>query len=57
MNEHKQPEALRLADECDEHVVDFANVAAELRRLYHEVQRLQADLDDIDYQNSMQGDR
>jgi hypothetical protein len=31
-----QPEALRLADECDEHMVDFADVAAELRRL-HEV--------------------
>ena len=28
----KQPEALRLADECDEGIVDFAEVAAELRR-------------------------
>ena len=29
-----QPEALRLADECDEHMVDFADVATELRRLH-----------------------
>jgi len=29
-----QPEALRLADDCDEHMVDFADVAAELRRLH-----------------------
>ena len=29
-----QPEALRLADECDEHMVDFADVANELRRLH-----------------------
>ena len=28
-----KPEALRLADECDEGMVDFAEVAAELRRL------------------------
>jgi hypothetical protein len=30
----QQPEALRLADECDEHMVDFEDVAAELRRLH-----------------------
>ena len=29
----KQPEALRLADECDEGMVDFAETATELRRL------------------------
>lgn len=29
-----KPEALRLADECDEGMVDFAEVAAELRRLH-----------------------
>ena len=28
-----KPEALRLADECDEGMVDFAEAAAELRRL------------------------
>ena len=28
----KQPTALRMADECDEGIVDFAEVAAELRR-------------------------
>ena len=33
-----QPEALRLADECDEHMVDFAEAADELRRLHrHEL--------------------
>lgn len=33
-----QPEALRLADDCDEGMVDFENTAAELRRLHlHEV--------------------
>ena len=31
-----KPEALRLADECDEGMVDFAEVAAELRRLHAE---------------------
>ena len=35
-----KPEALRLADECDEGMVDFAEVAAELRRLHEVVQRL-----------------
>ena len=35
-----QPEALRLADECDEHMVDFADVAAELRRLHESNQEL-----------------
>ena len=29
----KQPEALRLADDCDGGMVDFAEAAAELRRL------------------------
>ena len=29
-----KPEALRLADECDEGVVDFAEAAAQLRRLH-----------------------
>lgn len=38
-----QPEALRLADECDEHMVDFADVAAELRRL-HEVEKQRDEL-------------
>jgi hypothetical protein len=34
-----QPEALRLADECDEGMVDFPDVAAELRRLHAELER------------------
>ena len=40
-----QPEALRLADECDEHMVDFADVAAELRRLHESNQELLEVLD------------
>ncbi len=32
----KQPEALRLADDCDAYIVDFEDAAVELRRL-HEV--------------------
>jgi hypothetical protein len=35
---NKQPEALRLADDCDLGMVNFENVAAELRRL-HEVNK------------------
>ena len=31
-----QPEALRLADECDAYIVDFEDAAAELRRLHAE---------------------
>ena len=58
MNELK-PEALRLADELDAapYSRQCANAAAaELRRLYQEVQRLEADLDDMYYQNSMNGE-
>lgn len=33
---NQQPNALRLADECDDGMVDFAEAAAELRRLYAE---------------------
>ena len=39
-----QPKALRLADECDEHMVDFADVADELRRLHEANQELLAAL-------------
>ncbi len=39
-----QPEALKLADECDEHMVDFADVANELRRMYESNQELVAAL-------------
>ena len=53
MNDREYPEALRLASLCEDGVADFAEIAAELRRLYHEVQRLEDKLDDIDYQNSM----
>ena len=42
-----QPEALRLADECDEHMVDFADVAAELRRLHEANQELLAALKEV----------
>jgi hypothetical protein len=51
MNEPK-PLALRLADEMESNG-ECISPSAELRRLYHEVQRLQDKLDDIDYQNSM----
>jgi hypothetical protein len=51
MNEPK-PLALRLADEMESNG-ECISASAELRRLYHEVQRLQDKLDDIDYQNSM----
>lgn len=44
-----QPEALRLADECDEHMVDFADVAAELRRLHQHELVLQDWLDKTDW--------
>ena len=36
----EKPTALRLADDCDEGMVDFAEVAAELRRLHEVVQHL-----------------
>ena len=38
----EKPTALRLADDCDEGMVDFAEVAAELRRLHAENERLWA---------------
>lgn len=44
MTTQPEPEALRLADECDEHMVDFADVANELRRLYESNQELLAAL-------------
>jgi hypothetical protein len=55
MNEPK-PYALVLADICEglpQICGLIVEASAELRRLYHEVQRLQDKLDDIDYQNSM----
>jgi len=60
MNEPK-PLALRLADELERWPEDMRphrsfEAAAELRRLYQEVQRLEADLLDIHYQNSMNGE-
>ena len=38
-----KPEALRLADECDEGIVDFAEVADELRRLHGEIESMRAE--------------
>ena len=57
MNEPK-PEALQLADELERWYEEMRpacsfEAATELRRLYREVQRLEAKLDDIHYQNSM----
>ena len=43
----QQPEAVRLADECDEHMVDFADVAAELRRLHEVNEELLAALKEV----------
>ena len=42
-----KPTALRLADECDEGMVDFAEVAAELRRLHAENAELLEALKDL----------
>ena len=56
MNEPK-PFSLELADICEAHQDPMLLAAAtELRRLYQEVQRLEAELDDIHYQNSMNGE-
>jgi hypothetical protein len=53
MNEPK-PFSLELADMCEAYQDPMLLAAAgELRRLYQEVQRLEAKLDDIYYQNSM----
>ena len=43
----EQPEALRLADECDEGMVDFAETAAELRRLYNENEQARRQRDEL----------
>jgi len=56
MNEPK-PFSLELADMCEAYQDPMLLAAAgELRRLYQEVQRLEAELDDIHYQNSMNCD-
>ncbi len=60
MNTNK-PEALRLADELERWYEEMRpacsfEAATELRRLYKEVQRLEAELDDIYYQKSMNCD-
>ena len=59
MNEHKQPEALRLADIFDDEIkwqttpISRTEVAAELRRLHSEVEQLRESLLDLYYQNSI----
>ena len=56
MNEPK-PFSLELADMCESYQDPMLLAAAgELRRLYQEVQRLEAVLDDIYYQKSMNGE-
>jgi len=42
-----QPKALRLADECDDGMVDFAEAAAELRRLHTLTESANQDLWEI----------
>ena len=52
MNDSKKPEALRLADDLDAYHnrSEHKEAAAELRRLYEEVEALKAKLDELQLQ-------